>query len=492
MKKIKFILLGLFGISMLFYSCNDAINITQPGLLDAENAFQNVNDLNQGLLAVYGFLDNTREIRINAYCTDEISIGFDNGGQGLDEYQLVINPSMGAVESIWINKYYALRNVNNLIHAAEEVVSPEEGEEAEYNNILGQAYAIRAYLHFELLTYFSTDLTDDSALGIPIADHTLATSEQVPRSTNAEVYDFINSDLTKANNLIADDNGVTFIGKDFIKAMHARINVYRGKYDEAEPYCDDLLASYSLANTTEFYDIFQDLSNAEIIFKLERNTGDRYNGQGTSGGGWAGSLFAFVNSTLSGSPFMEMSRSLFNQLDPNDVRYTTYVDPSSIIDPNYQNSDDPSESDKLVIRKYPGSDGQPLMNDLKIFRIAEILLLKAECRAHAGDYNGVASLLDQLQDARMGSDVAAPSISSETEAYKAILDARRIELAFEGFRWVDIKRLGIKAGASIDRDPVDCNPYGVCGMPADDHRFTLPIPLQEMDQNSAMVQNPGY
>ncbi|MCK8482357.1 hypothetical protein, partial [Psychroserpens algicola] len=58
-------------------SCNDAIDIDQPGRLGADNAFQSVADLKSGLLGAYNFLDVTNEIGFTAAITDESFRGRD-------------------------------------------------------------------------------------------------------------------------------------------------------------------------------------------------------------------------------------------------------------------------------------------------------------------------------------------------------------------------------------------------------------------------------
>jgi len=200
---------------------------------------------------------------------------------------------------------------------------------------------------------------------------------------------------------------------------------------------------------------------------------------------------------LAGSPYFEMGRSLFNLLDPADVRYDVNVAPTSLIDPDYAVNDNPA-TDILVIQKYPGSEGQPLMNDLKVFRGSEMLLIRAEAYADAGAINGAtnsaAALLKQLNDARFGTDTALPVFANETEAFAAILDARRIELAFEGHRYKDLKRLGARANKGVEKDPIDCAFNGACTLSATDYRFTFPLPIVEFNANPGLraQQNPGY
>ncbi|MGA9239980.1 RagB/SusD family nutrient uptake outer membrane protein, partial [Robiginitalea sp.] len=252
-----------------------------------------------------------------------------------------------------------------------------------------------------------------------------------------------------------------------------------------------------LANRAEYEAMFLDQEDGEVIFKLERTNNDTYDGQGATGspaaGGWAGARFAFVDATLAGSPYFEMGRSLFNIIDENDIRYDVNVAPSSLIDPDYESNNNPA-TDIIVIQKYPGSEGQPLMNDLKIFRASEMYLIRAEAAVAQGNLGVAANLIKDIRDARFGEATAAPSFGSPTEAYAAILDERRVELAFEGHRWFDLKRLGTRANQGVLKDPIDCAFNGACTLSADDFRFTLPLPIVEFNANPGLreQQNPGY
>jgi hypothetical protein len=478
-------------------SCNDAIDIDQPGRLGADNAFQSVADLKSGLLGAYNFLDVTPEMGFTAAITDESFRGRDNGGQNANTQNFNINSNSGYVFSVWANNYGAIGMANRIIEAAATLERAEDPDL--YDHVLGQAYAIRAYAHFNILTYFSTDYTNDSALaGLLLTEVTTDIFASVPRATNGEFYTQIAEDLTAAANLIngtdPDTSGVKFMGQDFVTALRARVAAYRGQYAAADSFAASLLASYPIANQAQYFSMYDDADFTEVIFSLERNRNDSYDGQGLAGGGWAGSLFAFIDSGSGGGPFMEISRSTFNIMDGTaDIRLPRAVNlGESNIDPGYVTNPNFLNDDVLLVQKFPGSDDQPLMNDLKVFRSAEMLLIRAEAAADANQLGAAAGFVKQLRDARFGSPQPLPTYTNQTEAFGGILDERRLEFLFEGHRWVDLKRLGSRGNRAIDRDAKECSILAGCTLGNDDFRFTMPIPLSETTANPAAEQNPMY
>jgi hypothetical protein len=290
----------------------------------------------------------------------------------------------------------------------------------------------------------------------------------------------------------------TYFTKDAVTALKARVAAYRQDYATALTAANSLIAKYDLATVAEYPDVFTDDSEAEVIFKLERTIGDSYDGQGSMGsvaaGGWAGARFCFKGAIE--DPYFEVSRSLFNVLDEDDVRHDIIVHPSSTVDADYTNSADYKNTDILYVGKYLGSEGQNLMNDLKIFRSSEMVLIVAEAQAGQNDLAAAAQTIKTLRDARFGTNTTAPTFATQAEAFGAILDERRVEFAFEGHRYKDIKRLGVLGNRNAVKDAKDCELAGAanCSLSADDYRFTLPIPLVEFDGNPGLreQQNPGY
>ena len=119
-------------------------------------------------------------------------------------------------------------------------------------------------------------------------------------------------------------------------------------------------------------------------------------------------------------------------------------------------------------------------------RLADILLLKAEALNELGDQDGAAGLVDQIR-ARV--DLPPTTASSQAEMRLAIEKERRLELAFEGHRWYDLKRTGRAIEVMNNAKGANGQPIGYNLAP---ERLLWPIPQAELDKNSKLTQNPGY
>ena len=487
MKNIfKYKIISAILILVVITSCEDAYKIEPFDQLGEDNTFTNLDELQQGLNGVYSRYNLENEITYNSIVSDNTKPGFDNGGQLINLFNFVISPSTGNANTIY-NTYYRLINSANRVIEFLPDIEPQiddfqdpvnfDADLKTFNNIKGQLIALRATAHYHLHTYYSTDYTDPSALSVIISDFVPETNETFNRNTNQEVYDFIKSELATAKTLLSDDfNNVNFVTKDFITGMQARVALL-----ENDPaginFADELInnGSYTLANTESYQLMFQDLDQSEVIFNLARTSDD----------GLVGGIWYFTNSD---GPFIEASNSLFNSFDSNDVRLGVNINLGT-------ENGGPSEPDNNIhlINKYPGSGGTPYQNNIKAMRLSEIYLIKAELQAKAeGDLAGAAQTLKILRDVRLGSDTPLASYANAEEAVTDVLSERRKELAYEGFRFLDIKRNKDFLNEGINRlEPLDC-PSGNCNLSPNDFRFTLPIPQIELNAFPEIQQNPGY
>lgn len=504
MNKIKYFIIAAVA-SVGLHSCQDAIDIEQPGRLDPVAALQDTDDLESFMIGTYSLLDTSGEIGFTAAFTDEATRALSWGGQWIQELQFLTTANSAVSSQFWIDNYRIVNQANRLLTRAEELrtelTDPATVDQADidrFNNVLAEARVARAWGHFQLTHYFSTDLTDDTALSVPVFDFVPGTGIQPLRDTNEIAFNLIEEDLAFALTNLNTASSATFFSIDMVNAFRARIANERGNYGEARTLSLALLASYPLVARDAYVDMFEDDVVGEVIFKLERVIGGPYDRQGSTGsaaaGGWAGANFAFGGPGIAGSPYMEVDRGLFDLVGADDVRLLTMIAPSSLIDAAYPNGTSYREDDQLIVNKYRGSGGRNLMNDLKIFRSSEMLFIAAETYARANDLDAAALLIDQLNDARYPTDQQRPNYTNSREALQDILEQRRIELAFEGHRWKDIKRIGVAADRGVDRSPLDCEFNGDCQLAATSFLFALPIPLSEINANPGIgqQQNPGY
>ena len=115
--------------------------------------------------------------------------------------------------------------------------------------------------------------------------------------------------------------------------------------------------------------------------------------------------------------------------------------------------------------------------NVKVIRLAEMYLTRAEANFRLGTSVGAAPLAD-LNRIRQRVDLPAlGSISLEV-----ILAERKVELAHEGQYLHDVKRTG---GLILDNSSSETYNF-------DDGRLIFPIPQREMDANPSLVQNSAY
>lgn len=121
-----------------------------------------------------------------------------------------------------------------------------------------------------------------------------------------------------------------------------------------------------------------------------------------------------------------------------------------------------------------------LANDIKLLDCLNVFNISWIC-SYQDQLVSAATYIKKIRDARTYSGTATlPIYSSKLEALKDVLKERRAELALEGHRYVDLRRLGETAGVSIDRNKVDDVVSNTpLTLDIKDHRFTFPIPQSE-------------
>lgn len=547
--------------SAFLTGCSDAYDIDQAGVVTEEgDVFRNADDIGKGLRYVYAQFPGESEIDFDSYFTDELGVGIGNAGQGVNDgsYTFLLQAGNDNAQAIWGSYYGVVNRVNRILSRIDEMLLLPDAETTELKNHKAHALALRAYCHYKLFAFFTPDYTNPNGLSIIKFDF-LQTDDYTrfeKRSTVAEIVAFIEKDIADARLLVTNSDGTPgnispggnmagsgYASNEMLESI--LIKMYSmlqtaDSYDKLEQAFDRLKSTKSLADFGTHVSMFGDgaeSATTEGIFKLNRVS--------TQGSVQSGVAASWYPSEVGDAPYMEMGRSLYNELDKldpsqqgkpyhdfqlengnrvldedgkpiilntysrNDTRYVVSVLNGSIVNPNYSSLPlaEYRDEDVLYIGKYLGITNRPLMNSLWMFRFTDMLLALAEKRAFEGqltgtvalnDYSNVESIIFNIRANRNLTGALTPvtmptDFSTQQAAFARILEERRVEFAFEGMRYLDMKRLGVRAGSpGFVRDPQDCASTNACNLPATSTKLTMPIPRSEMVSNPNMVQNPGY
>lgn len=469
MKVRNIILAAIFAAGLV--SCEDAYKIGAKDEIIDENAVLTISDLRSAMNGAYIGIGGSTAIEWNSYFSDEVRKPITNRGSGVQVHTWSINTGNTEAASLYSSYYATINRANVVLEKIETLNLTSEADINEAAKYKAELQAIRANAHFDLLRYFGESYTDMNAKGIALVTKPIV-FEQIGRSSVGEVVNFVNSELETAYNeltrLSATNADKTKITPVAVQAMRARVALYTKNYDNAITFAQEVVAAVPLTTTANYTSIWSDATDAEVVFKLKRVT----SGQGT-----IGTIYEDTN----GDVLFNVSYGLFGQLASNDVRYRTTVDLNN------------SDLDNLLVGKYLGTAANPFMSDIKVIRSAEMYLILAEAYAlkSAPDYTQSLANINALRAARRLNTTALPNLnySDVAGATDAILNERRIELAFEGHRFLDLRRFN----KGVDRlaNDVTGNAFAQ-SLPAGDYRFVLPIPQPAIFANDNLTQNPGY
>ncbi|MGN6510567.1 MAG: RagB/SusD family nutrient uptake outer membrane protein [Chitinophaga sp.] len=462
MRKIH--LFCILACWMAATSCLGELDIKPTDIKDQEVAFESVSDVNTGVLGVYAGL-GTSTISISSLLSDENMLPVENtNGRGIQAFSWKQDPVNPDVIVAWQSFYQVLDRANRILGVIDNVpyAIPEESWR---DQLKGELLALRAFCHFELLRHYAVDY-DPASGGIAVM--TSSYIGKPARNTVAEVNAQINTDLAAARDLIpASFNDPDRVTRLAVIAMQARAALYQKEWDAAITAATDVIGAMPLANATQFPDIWTDKSTAGVIWKLKREAPDARFGEFYRDG--------------AGRVTFAPSFKLLSTFDAaNDVRFNAYVTDLSPAAPER----------RWVVSKYAG--GQPsLANlaDIKLFRVSEMYLIRAEAYAMSDERDKGTDDLNDLRAMRIAgySDVTFANTDALNDA---VQEERFKELAFEGHRYYDLRR----REANIVRFPEDV--IQVPGQPTtltpDDRAYYLPIPLSETQANEFLLQHPKY
>ncbi|MHA7128108.1 RagB/SusD family nutrient uptake outer membrane protein [Algoriphagus namhaensis] len=415
------------------------------------------------------------------------------------------DPAFGFFNSFWTSLYRGIGRANVAIENIERIPDSNISPESRLA-LSAQARFLRALFYSHLAVYFEE---------APLIQGTQTLEDAyVPKNTYEELRAFVISELRFA----VDNLPVTYPADQFGYATRgaalsllARFELYNQNYGEVLRLTNEIMGlGYSLH--PDYSKLFSEAGeqSLEIIFSV-RFIQDQSNNGETFSATFLGipkvnvqPMPNMVNSYLcldglpiSESPLYDPQNRKANR-DPR-LAASVYFEGDIFVqhlNRPFRGNTATSFGLKKYVRDNISAEGIDIFaaggQDFYVIRYADVLLMRAEALAESGQLNEVYSLLDQIRT-RAGmptvTEVNGTGLS-QSELLELVRLERRVELAFEGLRFMDIKRLGIveEAYARAMADPV--GPYN----PQYRGRLSevFAIPQSEIDANPNLVQNPVW
>jgi hypothetical protein len=455
MKKINILYTLLFIFFISFTSCStDDLDPSLEQNKSVEGSIVDVNNLYGILKGAYSQMTVSGYYGRDIIITNEVRTDncFSNGNSGrfTTQASFTYDANTGY---FWDEAYSTIARANIIIGTD---VSTLTGDQDFGVHMQGQAYAMRALAHFDLLRQYGQQHTGGT-LGVPYVTEFKGEDLYPARNTVTEVKDLIMADLATAFSLMDDsyyDASKEFMSKYTAKALESRVAVYFGDWPAAKLAAEAVIGSnlYSVIAEGDYVASWGQDGSSNSIFELAFNNTDN---QGING-------LAYIYRTTGGGSYgdVQVLDDVINLYESGDVRANILGYEGTML---------------RNMGKFPDNQGY---DNVSIIRYEEVILNYAEALLEtSGD---ALTEINKITSKRGASAYTAPLTKED------ILNERRKELIFEGFRYDDLLRTGQDIEKiSIQQNFLATIPYG-------DPRLAWPIPQSEMDANSNMVQNTGF
>ncbi|ETN96432.1 RagB/SusD family nutrient uptake outer membrane protein [Zhouia amylolytica] len=425
----------------------DVLDNDPPNNLVPENVVKTQQDAEALLNGVYTTITSRTSPSYYMY-TELIPSGLIGtmstigGGSNVQFTINDVNFQNNEVKNLWTSFYKVVDMANTSIQLTSELAD-EKFVGNKKMEIIGEAHFLRAIAHFDALRYFGQYADESSTLGVVLRNEPVNfVSRNKGRSTVKECYNMIIDDLNIAIRN-APDFSVSYKGsKISAMALMARVMLYKGNYQEAINWADQVIGNGSRSLESTFAQVFdKGINSSEMILMTYRDANSDTEDNNRK---------RFYN----GKP----GTTWYADLMENDPRKQYTYDGSKILKVNHAETYRPTY----------------------FIRMAEMYLIKSEALFRMG--SELQAIKEPLNVIRLRAGLNSSQATTLEEVKDDIFNEIIRELSFEnGSDWF----AAIRFDKAMDLKETITN----------NDQFILPIPEEEILGNSEINfsdQNPGY
>lgn len=478
MKKFKLIIASLI-VGTFFVSCSEDFLEENPQVTVEQNsAITNEKTLNIAIAGLHDLMSNTDATNgsygaliptLNELLADNAFVSLRNSNRFAGTRQADLSyyvRQQNDFTILWGSLYKIIANANFVL-SYEGKIPDDINTTTTPASLFAQAHAIRAMAFYDLVTHFSeVSGNGNQELGVPVP-LVLDVNAKLPRSTVAQVYNQILSDLQSAEGKILNTDK-RLINNNAVDMMFSRYYLAIKNYAQADVYSQKILnSSFStIATAVQAPTLFSPANEggSEVIFKLEFNDKDL-----------PGANDGITATWYSGGRYRQnfATRAFYDKLSANDVRKNSWYTLTSVGSPAISTFPDNPKPVDVVKYTTPGTD-------IVLMRKSEAVFNQLEALYYTNPTSALAKLNTYVSTYRVPGYVFSGTGQALLDE---ILFQKDAELFLEGFRYRDLKRNNIGF----------TNPQTGVTLNSTKYQFkAFPIPLGEILSNPNITQFPGY
>lgn len=392
------------------------------------------------------------------------SVGTWDFYRELDTYQL--DASNLEVTNFYTAAYRAVNQANNIIASVPGINMPQ----ANKDNIIGQAYFVRALAFFDLNRVFGgvPNVHGDKSVVLPLNPSRGVSDALFPsRPVLIEGYNQVEADLLQALSLLPEQqssiaNTRARAVKGTARALLSRLHLYLKNYPQVIDFSSQVIEDGKYTMVDDFLAIFSTDFSTESIFELEFIAADQ-----------SGMRFWYFPGARGGRGELAVHEQFIEKIqeDQNDVRGKMFG------------------FDAVQGVYYPTKYQKPgNIDNAHIIRVSEMYLNRAE--AYAQSTSTLDLAINDLNAVKQRANAALYSGPTTQQAVLLEIEKeRKFEFAFEGHSFFDLVRTGRAMTVLTDvRRKNSVAPVSL----DQPWKQILPIPRDELLSNPNMTQNPNY
>jgi starch-binding outer membrane protein, SusD/RagB family len=428
----------------------------------------------------------------------------DRSGRGQNEAANV----KGSAFVHWNTLYAGLNSINLVIDAVESQRIPiiTSGDQISLNRIKAQAFFLRALFHFDLVKAYAYNpnyIIKDHNFGVPVVLKPTKGKGEIQlleRPPIVDVYTQIEADLLASIDLFTQTGAPNSLGsylatRGGARALLARVYlnwagpVYPTKYQDAINASTDAIndlagfaPAVALSTTGNFNaNWVTTTQHPESLFEVRFASTAENLGGDNSLEGWYTRRFTATGARTGWGDVVASDELVAAYSEVGDLRLGNGSNTVlSFTTPGVRPSEPSTtrETRKFSAIASPTTFG---LDNVPVIRLAEMFLIRAEASALSPTPNEAQARTDlNTIRGRVGLGAVSGTLTGTALTDLIYLERRR-ELAHEGHRWFDF----IRRGLAVNKPGGNTIPYS-------DDRILANIPLDQIQANPKLKQNPGY